>query len=99
MKRSILRWVHLLFTIPVIGYAYSPLADLPNYAPIVRLIAIPVLILTGFWMYCGAIFGVIAGALWLGVCQLFGYGVAILSMIALLVARKIWFIVRARRSA
>ncbi len=30
-KRSILRWVHLFFGIPIIGYVYSPFAELPNY--------------------------------------------------------------------
>jgi hypothetical protein len=33
MKRSVLRWIHLIFAIPIIGYIYSPFADLPNYSP------------------------------------------------------------------
>ena len=32
-KRSILRWIHLIFTIPILGYVYSPFEELPNYAP------------------------------------------------------------------
>jgi hypothetical protein len=47
-KRSILRWIHLVFGIPIIGYVYSPFAELPNYAPVVRFVSIPVLILSGF---------------------------------------------------
>src|ERR1700752_2097673 len=97
-KRSILRWIHLVFAIPIIGYVYSPFAELPNYAPVVRYISIPVLILSGFWMYAGAVFAIIAVALWLGACALFGYGAALLSLIALLIARKIWLVVRARQS-
>src|SRR6266487_4044725 len=42
-KRSILRWIHLIFGIPIIGYVYSPFAELPNYAPVVRFVSIPVL--------------------------------------------------------
>ncbi len=38
-KRSILRWIHLIFTIPIIGYVYSPFAELPNYAPVVRFVS------------------------------------------------------------
>lgn len=38
-KRSILRWIHLILAIPIVGYAYSPFAELPSYAPIVRYIA------------------------------------------------------------
>jgi hypothetical protein len=96
--RTILRWIHLIFAIPIIGYVYSPFAELPNYAPVARYIAFPVILLTGLWMYAGVIFAIIAVALWLGVCQLFGYGAALLSLVALLIARKIWLIVRARQS-
>ena len=96
-KRAILRWIHLVFAIPIIGYVYSPFAELPNYAPVVRFISIPVLILSGFWMYAGVAFAAIAVALWLSVCQLFGYGAALLTLAALLIARKIWLMIRARQ--
>src|SRR5215831_3181387 len=33
-KRSILRWIHLIFAIPILGYIYSPFAELPSYATI-----------------------------------------------------------------
>ena len=49
-------------------------------------------------MYAGAFFAVIGVAVWLGANQLFGYGVAILSLAVLLVARKIWLVIRARQS-
>jgi hypothetical protein len=97
-KRSILRWIHLIFTVPIIGYVYSPFAELPKYAPIVRFVSIPVLILSGFWMYAGVFFAIIGVALWLGAYQLSGYGAAILSLVALFIARKIWLVIRARQS-
>jgi predicted tellurium resistance membrane protein TerC len=97
-KRAVLRWIHLAFAIPIIGYVYSPLADLPNYAPVVRFISIPVLILSGFWMYAGVVFAVIAVALWLGVYCVSGYGAALLTLVALLIARKVWLVIRARES-
>ncbi|BCM90629.1 hypothetical protein IAD21_02486 [Abditibacteriota bacterium] len=52
-KRSILRWIHIVFSIPIIGYVYSPFEELPNYAPVVRFVSIPVLVLTGLWMWKG----------------------------------------------
>ena len=52
-KRSILRWIHIVFAIPIAGYVYSPFAALPDYAPIVRFIAVPVIVLSGFWMWKG----------------------------------------------
>jgi predicted tellurium resistance membrane protein TerC len=52
-KRAIARWIHLVFSIPVLGYVYSPFEELPNYAPIVRFVAIPAIVLTGLWMWKG----------------------------------------------
>ena len=52
-KRSILRWTHLVLAIPIIGYVYSPFENLPDYAPVVRFVAIPVMVLTGLWMWKG----------------------------------------------
>ena len=97
-KRAILRWIHLILAIPIVGYAYSPFAELPSYAPIVRYIAFPVVLLTGMWMYAAVIFAILAVAVWLGAYQLFGTGPAILSLVALLIARKIWSVIRARQS-
>ena len=52
-KRSLLRWIHLVLAIPIAGYVYSPFEELPNYAPVVRFVSIPVLVLTRFWMWKG----------------------------------------------
>ena len=98
-KRTILRCVHLIFSIPIIGYVYSPFSDLPEYAPVVRYGSIPVRIFSGYWMYAGLIFGLIGVALFLGTNYLFGYGIAILVQIALFIARKIWMVMQARRAA
>jgi hypothetical protein len=97
-KRSILRWIHLVLAIPIIGYLYSPFAELPNYAPIVRYVAFPVMLLSGLWMYAGVIFAVIGVAVWFGAYELFGYGAAIVSVVALFIGRKIWLVIRARQS-
>lgn len=52
-QRSILRWIHLVFSIPIIGYLYSPFQELPNYAPVVRYVAFPIIALSGLWMWKG----------------------------------------------
>src|SRR5438552_17681956 len=97
-KRSVLRWIHLIFAIPIIGYVYSPFAELPSYAPVVRFVSIPVLILSGFWMYAGVFFAIIGVALWLGAYYLSVYGATILSEVALFVGRMAWLMIRARQS-
>ena len=52
-QRIIFRWTHIILAIPIIGYIYSPFEDLPNYAPVVRFIAFPVILLTGLLMWKG----------------------------------------------
>ena len=52
-KRSIFRWIHIVFAIPIIGYVYSPFKELPNYAPVVRFVAVPLIVLSGLWMWKG----------------------------------------------
>ena len=52
-QRMIFRWIHIVLAIPIIGYVYSPFENLPDYAPVVRFISIPVLVLTGLWMWKG----------------------------------------------
>ena len=51
--RVILRWVHIVISIPIIGYIYSPFEEIPNYAPAVRFVFLPVMLLTGLWMWKG----------------------------------------------
>jgi thiosulfate reductase cytochrome b subunit len=97
-KRSILRWIHLVTAIPILGYIYSPFEEIPNYAPAVRFIFVPVMVLSGFWMYAGVIFAIIGVAVWLGAYYLSGIGAAILSQVALFIARKTWLAIRVRRS-
>ena len=53
VQRSIVRWIHIILAIPIAGYVYSPFEELPNYAPVVRFVAIPVIIVTGLWMWKG----------------------------------------------
>jgi thiosulfate reductase cytochrome b subunit len=97
-KRSILRWIHLIFTIPMLGYIYSPPAEVAPYVGGVRYIFVPVLLLTGYWMYAGVAFGILGVALWLGAYQLAGFGAALLSQVVLFIARKVWLTIRARRA-
>ena len=56
IKRSILRWIHIVFGIPILGYIYSPFEEIPNYAPAVRFVFVPVLVVSGLWMWKGHVF-------------------------------------------
>ena len=52
-KRSILRWIHIVFAIPIFGYIYSPFERLPDYAPATRFVFLPAMVLSGLWMWKG----------------------------------------------
>ena len=97
-KRSILRWIHLVATIPILGYVYGAPSEVQQYAGAARYIFVPVMILSGYWMYAGVIFAIIGVAVWLGAYRLSGFGAAVLSQVALFVALKIWLVIRARQS-
>jgi thiosulfate reductase cytochrome b subunit len=98
VKRSILRWIHLVVMIPILGYVYGSPAEVQEYAGAVRFVFVPIIILSGLWMYLGAVFAVIGVAAWLGAYQLWGYGAAVLSQVVLFIGQKIWLMMRARQS-
>ena len=52
-KRTIFRWIHIIFSIPIFGYIYSPFEKIPNYAPATRFVFLPVMVLSGLWMWKG----------------------------------------------
>ena len=52
-QRTVFRWIHLIVAIPILGYIYSPFERLPDYAPATRFVFLPVMALTGLWMWKG----------------------------------------------
>jgi len=97
-KRSILRWFHLVLTIPILGFIYGDPAQVQQYAGGARYIFVPALMLSGYWMYAGAIFAIIGVAAWLTAIYFVGFGTALLSQIVLFIARRIWLMIQARQS-
>ena len=52
-RRSIFRWIHIVFAIPILGYISSPFDKLPSYAFKTRFVFVPVMVLSGLWMWKG----------------------------------------------
>jgi hypothetical protein len=52
-ERKIIRWMHIILSIPVLGYVYGPVASMPNPAFAVRWIFLPMIILSGLWLWKG----------------------------------------------
>ena len=65
-KRIILRIVHLVSVIPVLGYVYQPVAEAAEYQRFTQMVFIPLAILTGYWMYMGLVWAVLGAASWVG---------------------------------
>jgi uncharacterized membrane protein YkvA (DUF1232 family) len=51
--RTIFRWIHIICGIPIIGYVYSPFDALPDFAWMIRYIFLPILLLSGLWLWKG----------------------------------------------
>jgi hypothetical protein len=52
-ERKIIRWLHLLLSIPILGFIYGPVASIPRAAFAVRFVFLPVVILSGLWLWQG----------------------------------------------
>jgi thiosulfate reductase cytochrome b subunit len=52
-ERKIMRWIHIILSIPMVGYIYEPVAERPDAAFATRFVFIPVVILSGLWMWKG----------------------------------------------
>ena len=52
-KTWIFRSIHIVCSIPIVGYIYSPFDQIPNYAPATRFVFLPLMVLTGLWMWKG----------------------------------------------
>ena len=53
LTRTIFRWIHLILSIPILGYIYSPFDKLPLYAFRTRYVFVPIMVLSGLWMWKG----------------------------------------------
>ncbi|MGC4003286.1 MAG: hypothetical protein QM811_09185 [Pirellulales bacterium] len=56
-KRSILRWTHILFGLTLVGYIYGPPEETLQYRDNFRFIFLPIVLVTGLWLWKGAAIG------------------------------------------
>ncbi len=50
-ERDIIRLLHLLVSIPIVGYLYGPVEHMARAAFFVRWVAMPLVVLSGLWMW------------------------------------------------
>lgn len=52
-ERKIIRWIHIIFSLPIIGLIYGPVAENPYAVTMIRWVLFPTIILSGFWLWLG----------------------------------------------
>ena len=52
-ERKIIRWFHIIASIPVIGYIYGPVKDFPNAVMAIKWVIFPLIVLSGLWLWMG----------------------------------------------
>jgi hypothetical protein len=53
ISRTVFRWIHIVCGVPILGYIYDSPSDTHNYAFSVRYVFLPLLLLSGLWMWKG----------------------------------------------
>lgn len=54
-ERKLIRWIHMVCSIPLLGYIYGPVAGMHYAAMAVRFVFLPVILLSGLWLWKGAV--------------------------------------------
>jgi hypothetical protein len=52
-ERKIIRWIHILISIPVIGYIYGPVKNFPRAVFAIQWVFFPIIVLSGLWLWKG----------------------------------------------
>jgi hypothetical protein len=55
-ERKIIRWFHIITSIPVIGYIYGPVKNIPVAVMTIKWVLFPLIVLSGFWLWKGHLF-------------------------------------------
>lgn len=50
-ERKLIRILHLILSIPILGYLYGPVASIPSASRFTRWVAMPAVIISGFWLW------------------------------------------------
>jgi thiosulfate reductase cytochrome b subunit len=52
-ERKIIRWLHIITSIPLVGYVYGPLKNLPHAVFVLKWVLFPLVVISGLWMWKG----------------------------------------------
>ncbi|MBI3617582.1 MAG: hypothetical protein HY210_05130 [Candidatus Omnitrophica bacterium] len=49
--RMVLRWIHIILGLVIVCYIYSPWATFVSFQVIVKFVIVPVIVVTGIWIW------------------------------------------------
>jgi hypothetical protein len=52
-ERKIIRWFHIVTSIPIVGYIYGPVKNFPNAVFGIKWIIFPLIVFSGLWLWKG----------------------------------------------
>jgi hypothetical protein len=52
-ERRVIRWIHIVASIPIIGYIYGPVKNFPRAVATIQWILFPLIVLSGLWLWKG----------------------------------------------
>lgn len=52
-ERKIIRWIHIIASIPIIGYIYGPVKNFPNAVHAIQWVLFPLIVISGLWLWKG----------------------------------------------
>ena len=53
MERKIIRWLHIIASVPIIGYIYGPVKNIPRAVSAIQWVLFPLIVLSGLWSWKG----------------------------------------------
>jgi hypothetical protein len=51
VERKVFRWLHLILSIPILGYIYGPVAEIPQARMFTQIVVVPLLMVSGIWLW------------------------------------------------
>jgi hypothetical protein len=52
-ERKIIRWIHIIASVPIVGYIYGPVKNFPHAVSTIQWILFPLIVLSGLWLWKG----------------------------------------------
>lgn len=52
-QRKIVRWIHIIASIPIVGYIYGPVKNFPNAVHAIQWVLFPLIVVSGLWLWKG----------------------------------------------